>query len=125
MQAAQWTSRRRNSRAFAAWRAQLAREFLLRAGDCVLLIVKQFPDSQGHLDILSTISPLPGSIFLRRQHRKLGLPISEHVRLHTSEFAYLSNLEEKLLGDRLADLAHRCRNLWGPERRRETMYRKD
>src|SRR5581483_4060352 len=90
-------------------RFEFACQFLFRSGDGVLLVVKQFLDSQSHLDVTSSIRALTRAVLLRRQHREFGLPISQHVSLNAGEFANLSNLKKQLLGDLNGGLAHRVK----------------
>src|SRR5262245_12519049 len=78
--------------------AQLIRQPLLRAGDRVLVLVKQLLDPQRHLDVAFAIHTLSGAILLRREHRKLRFPVTQHVRLHAREFADFADLEEELFG---------------------------
>ena len=77
--------------------AELQLEFLLSSGDSEHLVIEQLFDPQSHLDISSAIASLARSVLLRRQHRELSFPISEHVRLNADEIANLSDLEVNFL----------------------------
>ena len=93
--------------------AQLARQPFLRTSDRVLVFVKQLFNPQRHLDVALAIHALSGAILLRREHRKLRLPVAQHVRLDAREFANFADFEEELFGYGYSGTTHslNCRNL--------------
>src|SRR5215510_10223860 len=78
--------------------AKFVIEPLLRPRDRVLVFVKQFLDTQRHLDVAFAIDTLARTILLRREHRKLRFPVAQHVRLHSRQLANLTDFEEQLFG---------------------------
>jgi thiamine-monophosphate kinase len=73
--------------------AEFYLQFLLRSCDRKHLVIKKFFYAERYLYVLSTIASLARTILLRGQHRKLGFPVSEHVRLHADKVTDLADLE--------------------------------
>src|SRR5882762_10263121 len=86
-----WTIFRRNDSKLAAG-SHVVSKSLFGSRNRVLIFVKQVLDSQGNLHITLAVHSLTGTVFLGRQHWKLRLPITQHMRLHTGELTYLTNL---------------------------------
>ena len=86
---------------------QFTLQFFLRSGDRKHLIIKKFFDPKRYLYILSAITPLARTVLLRREHRELGFPISEHVRLHADKVANLADLEINFLRYYYSRMSHR------------------
>ena len=50
-------------------------------------------------DVLAPVEPVARAGLLRREHRELGLPIPQHVRLDAEQFAHFADLEVQLIRD--------------------------
>jgi hypothetical protein len=71
-----------------------------------LIFVKQFLDSQRDFYISLPINSLAGAVFLGRKHGKFRLPITQHMRLHSSKFTYLTYFEEEFFRYRYGRTSH-------------------
>ena len=86
--------------------AEFYLQLFLRTGDGKHLVIKEFFYAKRYLNVLSTIASLARTILLRRQHRKLGFPISEHVRLHADKITDLTDLEIDFLRYYYSRMSH-------------------
>src|SRR5947209_8289448 len=88
--------------------AKLELQLFLCAGDRKHLVIEQFFDPQSYLDIAPPIAALARSVLLRREHRELSFPISEHMRLNADEITNLADLEVDFLRNHCSRVRHLC-----------------
>ncbi len=100
-------------------------QFLAGSGNGKHLVVKELFNAKSDLDITPTIASLTGFVLLRRQHRKLGLPIAKNVSLNVQKFADFADLKVDLLRYYYRFLCHRrgdCVKVFYKTDRRYCMY---
>ena len=88
--------------------ADLRLKLLLGAGDSEHLVIEEFFDPECHLDIASAIAPLARAVLLRRQRRKLGFPVSEHMGLDPDQVADFADLKVDLFRYDYGRMWHSC-----------------
>src|SRR5437899_611598 len=76
-------------------------------GDRKHLVVKQLLYPESYLDVAAAVAPLARLIFLRRQNRKLSLPVTKHMCLYTDKLADLTDLKINFLRYYNRFLCHR------------------